>query len=235
MEISFLKFGEKGKKIVFLHGWQQDKRSFSPLVPFLFKKYQLFLLDFPGFGQTPLPKNDITLNQYSQIITQWIIEKKLTPIILVGHSFGGKIASVIASSNPKIINKLILISPSGIPTPKFWYRIKKFIPPNLSRILSPLIRPLTASRDYKNAGILLPLFKTIVKEDLRPFFAKINIPTLIIWGRDDQELPVKQAYLIHQFIKTSKLKLIPGEHLMFQKNPQPVARLISDFIENEKT
>jgi pimeloyl-ACP methyl ester carboxylesterase len=53
MEIDFLEFGKKGaKNIVFLHGWQQDKKSFAPLVPFLFKKSHLFLIDLPGFGKS---------------------------------------------------------------------------------------------------------------------------------------------------------------------------------------
>ena len=89
------------------------------------------------------------------------------------------------------------------------------------------------SRDYKQAGELLPIFKTIVKEDIRPIFSKINTPTLIIWGKNDQELPSEDGKKIHQLIKKSKLAIIAGDHFPFWENPQKVAKLINQFIKNE--
>ncbi|MBM3208671.1 alpha/beta hydrolase [Candidatus Shapirobacteria bacterium] len=226
MELNFLEFGEGKPPIVFIHGWQQDCHSFTPLVPFLFKQRKLFLIELPGFGQSELPQKISSSKDYALAVKYWLLKKKITPVTLVGHSYGGKIATLVAYQNPKIITKLILIAPSGIPEPKIWYRFKELIPTPIKRV----VRSFLVSRDYKNAGRLRPLFKNIVKEDLRPIYAKIKSPTLVIWGKEDNELSPDLGENIHQLIPNSRLEIVSGNHFVFQQNPEEIANLIANFI-----
>ncbi|MCX6725919.1 MAG: alpha/beta hydrolase [Candidatus Shapirobacteria bacterium] len=230
MQINYLEFGEKGQPIVFLHGWQQSGRSFLPLVTFLSKNYQLFLIDLPGFGRTKKPTDDFSSFDYARLITVWLQKKKLKKIILVGHSFGGKVAAIIGAKNPEMIKKLILIASSGIPHTK---TLSKLVSSSISKRIPFKIKRLFASRDYREAGDLLVLFKNIVKEDIQPVFAKINLSTLIIWGKEDRELPVSNGKLMQSLIKKSRLVLVEGDHFPFWQKPKMVAQLISQFI-NEK-
>ncbi len=234
MKINYLQFGKKGQPIVFLHGWQQNSRSFTTLVPFFYRDYRLFLLDLPGFGKSEFPPPGFSSFDYAKAVSEWLKEKKLKKVILVGHSFGGKIAAIIAYQEPTLILKLVLIASAGLPYPKKYYQLEKFVPPRLIKKIPSFLRSVFASRDYKQAGELLPIFKTIVKEDIRPIFSKINVPTLIIWGKNDQELPSEDGKKIHQLVKKSKLAIIPGGHFPFWENPQKVAKLINQFINNER-
>jgi len=234
MKINYLQFGKKGQAIIFLHGWQQNNRSFSTLVPFLYKNYRLFLLDLPGFGKSESPPTNFSSFGYAKAVIEWIKKRKLRKVILVGHSFGGKIAAIIAAQESNLTSRLILIASAGIPHPKKYYRFKKIIPSQLIKIIPFRLRSIFASRDYKQAGKLLPIFKNIVKEDLRPIFSKINIPTLIIWGENDKELSVKDGKEIHRLIKKSRLIITAGDHFPFWKNPQKTAKLINQFIRNER-
>jgi len=127
-----------------------------------------------------------------------------------------------------------LIAPSGVPHPKWWYPIKEKAPLLVQRIVSWVLRRFFASRDYRQAGQLLPVFKNVVKEDCRPVFRKINQSTLIIWGKDDQELPLADGEKIHQLIKFSQLKIVEGGHFPFWQDPKRVAGLIDQFIKKEK-
>lgn len=230
MYLDFLEFGEKGAPIVFLHGWQQDKTSLAPLVPFLYKTNKLFLLDLPGFGKSGFPNSVFSSWDYAQEIINWLKEQKINKPILVGHSFGGKVAAIIAAEKPDEVSKLILIGTAGIPGIKRWSSFKKILPGFIKKLLSPLLIPLLASEDYKNAGKLLPIFKTVAQEDLREVFEKITLMTLIIWGKDDKELPMEQADMIHKLIKNSRLEYVEGDHFPFQKNPEGVANLIHTFV-----
>ena len=230
MRINCLEFGDKNPSIVFLHGWQQSGRSFSPLVPFLSKNYRLFLIDLPGFGLTEKPTDDFSSFDYARVITIWLKKKKLKKIILVGHSFGGKIVAIIGSKNPEMIKKLILIASSGIPHTK---TLVKLVPSSISKRIPFKVKRFFASRDYQQAGELLVLFKNIVKEDISSVFTKINLPTLIIWGKKDKELPVSDGKLIQKLIKKSRLVLVEGDHFPFWQKPKQIASLISQFI-NEK-
>lgn len=229
MNLSFIEFGEKGKTIVFLHGWQQDKKSFIPLVPFLHQKYRLIFIDLPGFGRSPKPNDTFTSFDYAEIIKTWLGQKKLKDIILVGHSFGGKVAAIIASQDTNLVSKLILMTGSGFATPsKFSFR--KFFPKPIISFLSPLYIKLFASRDYREAGNLLPIFKNVVKDDLSETFRSLHLPTLILWGQEDKELPVIFGQRIKRHVKGSQLKLLPGGHFFFQEYPQETAEAISQFI-----
>lgn len=230
MKINYLEFGKKGRPVVFLHGWQQDCRSFMPLVGYL-KDYRLFLLNLPGFGKSDPPPDSFSSSDYALSIADWIKSKKLNKVILIGHSFGGKIASIIASKNPKLIQKLVLFANSGIYHPKKYYKYTYLIP----GFLRNLFRPLLAGRDYKQAGKLLPVFKTIVKEDMRPVFAKIKTPTLIIWGENDEELPVEDGEKIHNLIDKSKLIIMPGGHFVFQEEAEKIAGQILQFVKSSSS
>lgn len=234
MKINHLQFGKRGQPVVFLHGWQASGKSFSPLVPFFYKNYCLFLLDLPGFGKSGFPPLNFSSFDYAKVIAKWIKEKNLKKIVLVGHSFGGKVAAIIAAKYPNLVSKLILIASAGIPHPKKYYQFKKFVPNRLIKKIPLFLRSAFVSRDYKQAGKLLPIFKTLVKENIQPIFSKINIPSLIIWGKNDKELSTKDGEKIHQLIKKSKLAIIPAGHFPFWENPQKTAKLIRQFAKDEK-
>ncbi len=231
MRINYLQFGEKGLPLIFLHGWQQDGRCFLPLVNFLYQDYRLFFLDLPGFGQSEKPSEIFNSLDYAKVLTDWLKKKKFKKIVLIGHSFGGKIAAIIASQNLSLVSKLILISSSGLPSSNRLVLLKKILPESLLKKIPSSFKKLFASQDFKNAGELLPLFKKIVEEDVRPIFAKLNLPTLIIWGKEDKELPAKNGKIIKHLIKKSELFLVKGDHFPFWQNPQKIAGLIKDFIE----
>jgi pimeloyl-ACP methyl ester carboxylesterase len=233
MKINYLTFGKKGQKLIFFHGWQQGQNSFTPIVPYLHQNYRLFLLDLPGFGQTKLNNPQISFEQYCDQVYRWLAKTKLLPAVFIGHSFGGRMAAQITVDHPKKVKKLILIASGGIPEPKWWYPVIGRIPKKLTKPLKKF-RFLLASRDYQAAGPLLPFFKKVVKQDLRPGFKKIKSPTLIIWGEQDQELPLNHGQQIHRLVPKSKLMILPGDHFVAQTNPQKTAKIIKEFVDAKK-
>lgn len=226
--IRFLEFGGGEKSLIFLAGWNQSKKSFLGLVPFLFKNYKIYLLDLPGFGEAPFSPKLKDSFAYANYLYAWLKRKKISKPVLIGHSFGGKVAALVAGIKPQILKGLVLISPSGIPHPKFYYPLLPFLKkiPFIS-----WLKPLFLSRDYQEAGNLLPLFKKIVKEDIRENLTKIEIPTLIIWGENDDELPLKDAYQMRSLIKNSFLKIIKNSgHFPFIDNPKKISFVIESFV-----
>lgn len=229
MKINFQEFGEGEQEIFFLHGWQQNSKSFLPLVPFLYRQFKLYLLDLPGFGKTPLSANLSSSADYARLVSQWLQKKQINKPVVVGHSFGGKVAALLASQYPKELDKLILIAPSGIPHPRWWYPLSAKIPPKVKQKLKPITK-IVASRDFKEAGPLQPILKNIVQEDLRPVFANIRVSTLIIWGKADQELPLVDGQEINRLIPNSQLKIISAGHFPFWDQPKKTAQIINQFI-----
>lgn len=237
IKMNFFEFGSgKEKKcLILIHGWGVNSRSFFPIVPFLHKDFKIYLIDLPGFGKTKFDPKLKSSFDYAQEVLKWIKSKKLKNVNLLGHSFGGRVTSILAQENPNLINKLILISPSGLPNKKlkFIYKIKDILPPKIVKKISPIARRIFSSRDYKNSGGKIKLFKKIVKEDLTQIFKRIKTPTLIIWGKNDKELNWKLGEKLNKLIKRSQLVIVPGDHFPFIEKPEETANLIKDFIKGK--
>src|SRR3989344_3673782 len=103
-----------GKDLIMLHGWKQDVSTFHNVSEELKKHFTLWLIDLPGFGRSENPKKDFTVEDYSDIIAEFIKINKISRPNLLGHSVGGRISIVLASKYPEIIDKLILEDSAGI-------------------------------------------------------------------------------------------------------------------------
>lgn len=111
----YLRYSGKGSAILFLHGWSHSGERWMEIMKHLSKRYKVFAPDLPGFGQSlPLNNNNITINNYSDIIAELIksIEEKNQIIALVGDSFGAIIILDLLKKGRIHSKKLML---SGCP------------------------------------------------------------------------------------------------------------------------
>lgn len=240
--IYYQKLGN-GKNLIMLHGWKQDVSSFHQVSQELKKHFTLWLIDLPGFGRSENPKIDFSVSDYAEIIAGFIKENKIDKPSLLGHSVGGRIGIVLASSYPEILNKLILEDSAGI-RPKrdllkfIFYPIAKsfkYLMPNFlnlkTRIRHKFYKNLES--DYLNAGKLTGTLTNILKEDLTPNLSKIKTPTLIIWGDKDlgQESSPRNAKIMYQKIPFSKLEFIKDSgHFPHTENPKMFLYWVIDFL-----
>lgn len=183
------------KQTIFLHGWGLDKNSFLSLANNL-PNLEKILIDLPGFGKTELPKKAWGSFDYAKYIKQNFL-KKNKKNILIGHSFGGKIAIKIASNYPDLVDKIILIASAGL---------RKKI--NFKKIIRKILK--INSQDYNNAGVLKPILSRVVRENLTQDLKKIKCPVLLIWGQEDKETPIWIAKKMAKLIKNNKLIILPG-------------------------
>lgn len=230
------------EKVIVLHGWGKGIGPWQKFKKELEKAdFTVFLPELPGFGQTPAPEKPWSVSDY----VIWLKSQLPERYWLAGHSFGGRLAIKLASTQPVGLQGLILIDSAGI---KPRSSIKKFSCLILAKtgravcLLPPfcLIRGLARkalyrlvnSRDYYQAqGVMKKTLRQVVAEDLKPLLKKIKIPTLILWGESDHVTPLKDARLINQLIKGSQLKIFPGRgHLLPFQQTQPVIEAIGEFI-----
>ena len=100
----------KGQAIVILHGWGSNFVSWKKASQVLGQKFQVFVLELPGFGRTPEPKTAWNVSEYADWIDKLIQKLKLDRVILLGHSNGGRIGICLASRQPEWLEKLILMN-----------------------------------------------------------------------------------------------------------------------------
>lgn len=233
----------EGKVILLLHGWQDNLRTFDAIAQILSETNRVIRLDCPGFGQSETPKETWNLDDYVVFVKNFIQKLNIQVDILVGHSFGGRIAIKGAATNNLQPAKIILINSAGIAKSK---TLRNFILKILAKIGNVLISisPFVFWRgklrekfyksignDYLNAGAIREIFLKIIAEDLAGNAKKINIPTLLIWGENDNETPLSDGKLFSQIIPNSKLEIINNTgHFVHQEKPEEIAKLIQEFL-----
>ena len=222
--------------IIFLHGWGADHKSFLWLKDYI-KHHTLHFADLDGFGTAAEP-NDITIAGYCQRLRKYVKENGLQNVVLVGHSFGGRVAIEYASKYS--IEKLVLVDAAGIKPKaslKKWWRIKKF---KIAKWLSEkkiikLAENKYGSADYKTASHQMKLvLKECLTYDQTNLLKNINCPTMIVWGEKDKDTPMYMAKTMEKNIKQSKLVVLKNcGHFSFLEKPYEFYKYIDLFIENK--
>lgn len=231
----------KNRNLILIHGWGTDVSTFWPIVDLLKNNFTLWLIDLPGFGRSDLPKKTFTISDYAKIIAEFIKKNSINKPIVLGHSYGGKIAIKLTSLYPNLIDKLILEGSSGIKPKKTLFQILLFpvvkianlFLPNVfntkSKIRNKLYKKLES--DYADAGKMKAIFLNTLKEDITPDLSKIKTETLLIWGEKDRAVPLKYGKKIYQLIKNSKLVVLEDtDHFPHIKWPERVAYYVKDFV-----
>ncbi len=231
-KINYIQYGE-GKDIILLHGWGQNIEMMKPLGDKLINN-KITIIDFPGFGKSDELKEKWTINTYTNMLKEFIIKKEITNPIIIGHSFGGRVAINYAAHNE--CEKLILFGSPCIRdtnmnlsmSVKILKKIKKI--PGLNS-LGDYMKKYIGSRDYKNASpILRDTLVEVINTDLSEEAKKIKAPTLLIWGTDDDEAPLSDAKKLEAIMRDAGLIELPGSHYAYLENLNQVIKIITKFI-----
>ena len=193
-----------GPPLIFLHGWASNLHIFDKVVSQINEDFTIYQIDLPGFGESEI--NDAySIDEYAEIIHLFCLKLGLLKPILLGHSFGGRVAIKYASLYP--IDKLILVSTPGI-KPKFnfikWLKIKLY---KTTKKLN--INLKLGSSDYKaSSGLLKDVLVKAVNNDLTDTMSKIECDTLIIHGEKDKTVPLYIAKKIQKNIPNSGIVVV---------------------------
>lgn len=240
--LSYHKAG-KGSRVVCLHGWGDDSTTFNQLSAKLQKKYEVLALDLPGFGGSQVPQKAWNLENYIQLVADWLKKIKVNGVYcFIGHSFGGSIATAGLVGNELKADKLVLLASAGVRN-RYSMRKKMLAAAAKTGKASTFWLPKSQKQKlrkgfYKKIGsdaLLDPkleeTFKEIVQRDIQAEASRINIPTLLIYGSDDQQTPLEDAKLLHKAIKNSRLEIIPGAgHFVHHEHPDQIGDLVEDFL-----
>lgn len=232
--------------IVILPGWLLGSRRFQLLKEkFELLGFKAFILDFPGFEDSPPLTEVLNLNSYVRHLHKFLRLHQIDKTILVCHSFGGRVALKFASQEPKKVVALILSGTPGYPEVTQLRmlitvilskigKIVSFLPPFIfvRRKLKSIFYRLTKSTDYgATNGLLRESFKKIVKEQLITYMDKIRVPTLLVWGEADKLVPLKIAQKMQKTIHNAQLLVVSGKgHMFTYREPEIIVEKTIEFL-----
>ena len=233
MNIHYIQYGEGKKDIILLHGWGQNIEMMKPLGDNLCNRFRITILDLPGFGQSDEPKEAWNIEKYSEMLEEFVKHLKIKKPIIMGHSFGGRIAIRYSARND--IEKLVLFgSPCIRSSRKLSWKVRLLKKlkslPGLNTF-GEYMKQFIGSRDYKAASpIMRQTLVEVVNEDLSKYAKEIEEPTLLIWGEQDEEAPVIDAKELESIMIDAALILLPGTHYAYLENLGTVVNILNNFI-----
>ncbi|MDQ6614033.1 MAG: alpha/beta hydrolase [Actinomycetota bacterium] len=189
-------------------------------------------LDLPGFGSAPRPPDAWTTAQYADHVAP-VLDEMAPQVVVVGHSFGGRVATHLAAAHPDRITAEVL---TGVPLVRSVSGRGRSSPMSL-RLAKALrragvlgedrvdrLRQKYGSADYRRAtGVMRGVLVRAVNESYEAPLTAFPGPVELIWGADDDQAPVAQAEAARASCRQPHLLVIPGVgHFVPRDRPQAI-------------
>lgn len=233
----------KGKTVVILHGWGDNMRGLLTLQSTLAKQYQILAVDLPGFGGTQPPKQTWGLDEYAQFVADVLGKLELKDVYaIIGHSNGGAIAIRGIATGVLHPSRLVLLAAAGIrstqSTQKFAIKLLTKAGKVATFWLPARQKQRLRTSLYRSVGsdmLVVPelqeTFKKTVSQDVQADAQKISIPTMLIYGLQDDAAPVDYGRTYHSLIQNSTLlEVDDAGHFVHLDQPEKVTKTIQEFL-----
>lgn len=215
--------------LVFLHGWGSNREALRGIAVAFQATHRVHLLDLPGFGDAPPPPGDWDTVRYADLVEQYLARHAPGELVLIGHSFGGRVVVRLAARGLPGLQGLVMIGVPGLPAPLWSRRTVRRLTIRALRTVLRTIAPVVGqgplawhtgrfgSRDYRAAGDMRGVFVRIVNEDLSGDASRVRCPVLLLWGADDPETPLWLATRYKTLFATATLAVLPHKgHFPFE-------------------
>ena len=247
-----------GPPLVLLHGYPDNLQIWSALAPRLAQRRQVIAFDWPGMGDSEAWPGGATpahmADRLRALLDHWRVER----VTLAGHDMGGQPALAFAARHPARVERLVVMNSLVLPDEATSWEIALLRRYGLNRFLLRRLGGAVFRRAVRTSlprGVPLdpalredlwrcfrrPQVRAFVAKmcagyqgtlpRLAPLYAEVACPTLILWGERDGHFPPAHARRLHEAVRGSRLRIIPGaEHWMGWYAAEAVAADIEAFL-----
>lgn len=235
IDINYEFYGEGKDTLIFLHGWGQNIQMMKMLGDKMMYNHKILIVDLPGHGLSDEPPYAWTLDDFVLMLNELIESLKLKDVVLIGHSFGGKI-SLLYASKYSVKKVVVFGSPYKKKIQKDSLKLK--VLKSLKKVpgvnkLEGFAKKHIGSTDYKNASkVMREVLVNHVNQDITEDVKKIKAPLLIIWGTNDEMVPIEDAYELEKLVPGSGLVVYPNcTHYAYLENLNQTINVLKSFLD----
>jgi pimeloyl-ACP methyl ester carboxylesterase len=263
--VNLVDTGGDGPAIVWIHGLGGNWQDWLLNLPAFMHSHRCVALDLPGFGRSEMPAEPISISGYARIVDALCDQLGVHDPVVVGNSMGGFIGTELAIANPTRVTKLVLVSAAGLsveyqrrePLLTFarlyalnvrWLgarrellitrpRLRRAALQSIVRYPERLSGPLTYEL-IQGAGKpgFVPALNAVLSYSFRDRLPEIEVPVLIVWGRNDMLVPVQDAEGFERLIGPNARKVIFEDtgHAAMIERPSRFNHLLEEFLAGER-
>lgn len=231
--------GGRQPPLLGLHGWGRTRGDLIAVLAGT--GHQSVAVDLPGFGASPPPPDVWGAADYAKLMADVILEMGGNPAIVVGHSFGGRIAACLAANHAHLVAGVVLTAVPllrvvEIPRLSLGYRVFR-VARKLGLISDgrmEAVRQRFGSDDYRAAeGIMRDVLVRVVNEDYRNELHRIHCPVGLVWGAEDTAVPLEVVHQSEALLPQVVFKeVVAGKsHDVHRAAPEWVSQAIEAVVE----
>jgi haloalkane dehalogenase len=257
MALAFREQGD-GPVALLLHGFPNSSYLFRDLLPAVAGAgFRAVAPDFPGYGDSELDGSGGTWEEHVEALDGFVAEHELAPLVLIVHDWGGLIGLRWACEHPEAIRGLVLMDTGFFPDGK-WHGMAQAMRSGaidammeqmdregfagLMAQAEPHASPEAVDEYFKGFATperrraALALYKSGDFEKLEPYRGRLeslSVPTLILWGGQDDYAPVASAYRFKKEIPHAELVVLDDAgHFVMEDDPERVGSEIAKFLQS---
>jgi pimeloyl-ACP methyl ester carboxylesterase len=256
--------GGEGPPLVLVHGLGGAASNWTELVPLLARRHRLLVPDLPGHGGSSALPAVSGLEPFADRVALVAEREGMLPAPIVGHSLGGMIVLRLTLRRPADVQAIVLAGSAGLSIGNIWGRqlLSLFTAIRPGRLAarqrgrvarSPLLRrvvfgtvsvadPVALTNEAVEGFLAAQLLHTDVDsawqalrvDDPRQELELIRVPVLVLWGAEDGQLPLDDAFEYARRLR-ARLRVIAGcGHLLIGERPEVCDRAIADFPSDKR-
>jgi pimeloyl-ACP methyl ester carboxylesterase len=264
-EVNVVDTGGSKPVMVFVHGLSGTWQNWLLNIPAFMDSHRVIALDLPGFGESPMPREKISIKGYARILDGLLHELGVESAVVIGNSMGGFVAAELALSFETRVERLVLVSAAGLSIEEYrrapllvgarvWAGTATWIGarghsvvtrPRARRLGLQLIvrypEKLSTALTYeltRGAGTpgFVPAMEALLSYGYRDQLSRIEVPTLVVWGRNDMLVPRGDARKYVELIGDNARREMFEDtgHLAMIERPTRFNRLLADFIAGKR-
>lgn len=260
-KVNYVDLGDEEKPVLFyIHGLMGTwKNWIFNILPFV-DRYRVIAIDLPGFGHSDMPNGEFSIERYAATVKQFCGELGIERVTVIGNSMGGQVAAITAKKFPELIEQLFLVDAAGFSTCNRYLRRFAPLAWMITWIftLGVLLRNVIAGSKFlttvflkfvlhKPAAIgselalmllegagkqgFAPAVKTITTTPIYKFPGNVDVPTVIVWGRNDTLLPKSDAFRYAKLIPHAELEIMDDVgHIPMFETPDRFNALVEHHL-----
>ena len=236
-----------GLPLVLLHGLGGDADDWAFCLDALSAAHRVIAPDLLGFGRSDKPHIEYTIAGFVEVLERFLHELGITRATLIGHSLGGWITAAFALRSPEALDKLVLVDAAGVweDTPTLPIDLHVSTLAHMREVFQRVFYDKRMATDelveyayaqhlqrgdgYTIHNVLQNLRDG--RERLDDLLSALKLPTLIVWGEQDEMIPLAIGQRMHRLIAGSRLEAIPRcGHLPELEKPAEFVRCLLQFV-----
>lgn len=249
--------------VLLVHGLGQNGfTDWLPVLPQLARRYHVIAVDLPGFGYSGVPSGKYSPTSYARVLQGLLARHARAGTVVVGHSMGAAVAMRMASDQPALVSKLILVDAAGILHRTTFAKHRASLPLSPSSMPEFLKDPVARAADLGNRTVewvfglpdLMRVLResdlawsvllrnranvnaalALIEEDFSAVVHTLQQPTQIIWGEADTVAPLRTGQLLARRLPRAELTTMPRVgHTPMLEAPEQFLALLSSALASD--